>query len=190
MDLEIYDGAISIRVGRSSAIIGYTVALYDWLISIDEEYDLIWTTPQWTAIKCTYILCRYFTLAVFPIYIWLFLGSHSEDLCQKLVHPLYGLMTLFHLFPQVVMIVRTWAFTGRNTYVLFFLIICLFAFVAADVWVFGTRLDSELRLSFLHITVFTGSIQSIQQCTFCMAILDVLELIFKLLLVLLLLNLV
>ncbi|KAG7088313.1 hypothetical protein E1B28_012323 [Marasmius oreades] len=134
-------GARSIRVGRYSTLAGYTVAIYDWVISIDEEYDLVWMTPQWTAIKCAFILCRYFVLLFFPIYVWLFLGNHAEHLCEDLVHPLYGLMTLFHLFPQVVMIVRTWAFTGRNSYVLFFLILCLLGFVAADAWVFGANFN-------------------------------------------------
>ncbi len=30
-----------------------------------------------------------------PIYLWAWLGKHSPELCAKLVHPLYGCLTLF-----------------------------------------------------------------------------------------------
>ncbi|ESK95745.1 hypothetical protein Moror_12474 [Moniliophthora roreri MCA 2997] len=143
-------GGTSINLGRYSAASVYALAIYDWLISTHDEYDLIWMTPQWTTIKFAYFICRYYTLLVFPVYLWAWLGDFSMEFCKKVVHPLYGFMPIFQLSSQAVMVIRTYAFTGRSTHVLVFLITCLVVYAAADVWLFGSRfvVPEELYIIF------------------------------------------
>ncbi|KAJ8080462.1 hypothetical protein PM082_017295 [Marasmius tenuissimus] len=156
----IHSAARSVLVGRYCAASAYVMTVYDWLISIQDEWDLIWSTPQWTAIKYAYVLCRYFTLSIFPFYLWLFLNDHPEEMCKRIVHPMYGLITLFHVFPQVVMIIRTWAFTGRSPYVLYSLILCLVSFAASSIWVFGTQfvVAEQIYLLFGKSGCFAGDL--------------------------------
>jgi len=136
---EIIDiGAESLLIGRYSVTAVYVVQVYDWLLLLDDEWELI-HQARWTSVKAAYLFCRYYPLLVFPVYMWAWLGDHTEEVCDKIIHPLYAFLVPFHLCPQAVILMRTYAFTGRSKYVLAMLLSAYLAFFSAYTWLFGSQ---------------------------------------------------
>jgi len=44
---------------------------------------------QWNALKCVYLFCRYYPLAVAPFHFWGFIADHDSHLCASYYHALY-----------------------------------------------------------------------------------------------------
>ncbi|KAJ8691778.1 hypothetical protein PTI98_011314 [Pleurotus ostreatus] len=130
--------AFAVTIGQYSTVAVYTLQVYEWLFNLAEEVELI-HQASWSSMKIAYMICRYLPLLTCPIYLWAWLGKHPPELCAKLVHPLYGCLTLFQLSAQAVMLIRTYAFTGRKLRVLIMLTACYLAVVASELWLFSTR---------------------------------------------------
>jgi hypothetical protein len=149
---EIVDiGATQLLIGRYSVTAVYVVQVYEWLIQLDDEWTLI-HQARWTSVKIAYLFCRYYPLLVFPVYLWAWLGDHSSELCQKIIHPLYAFLVPFHLCPQGVILMRAYAFTGRNKFVLAILLPAYLAFITAFSWLLGSQFIYVKDLYFLFGT--------------------------------------
>ncbi|KAF5345513.1 hypothetical protein D9758_012035 [Tetrapyrgos nigripes] len=120
----------------------YTLCVYDWLVSIAEECELIWDAP-FTTMKLVYIVCRYYPLLIFPLYLWTWLGDHTQEFCSRMVHPLYGAVVIYPLSAQAVIMMRAYAFTGRNRATLWTLCTCYFALAGTEIWLFGHWFELE-----------------------------------------------
>ncbi|KAF8895542.1 hypothetical protein BD779DRAFT_1500092 [Infundibulicybe gibba] len=131
-------GATSLRVGRYSAAAVYVLLVYEFLICFDDEWLYIHKT-RFSSMKMAYFTCRYFPLFAFPIYLWAWLGDHTPVTCHRIIHPLYGFMTVFPLAAQLVILIRTFAFTGRSNIILGVLSISFLTVAVAEIWLFGTR---------------------------------------------------
>ncbi|KAF8644415.1 hypothetical protein AX16_008475 [Volvariella volvacea WC 439] len=94
---------------------------------------------RWTSIKIAYLICRYYPILAFPFYLWAWLGDYPRETCEKVVHPLYGMMVVFSLSAQVVILIRSWAFAGRNPIILGMLVTCFIILAGAEIWLFGTN---------------------------------------------------
>ncbi|THV03818.1 hypothetical protein K435DRAFT_238694 [Dendrothele bispora CBS 962.96] len=129
-------GGSIIASARYSAIAVYTLCVYDWILSIADEYKLIWKAPL-TTMKTAYLVCRYYPLLIFPVYLWVWLNNHSQDFCQRALHPLYGAITIFPVSAQAVVLMRTYAFTGRERKILYSLCACYLSLAGAEIWLFG-----------------------------------------------------
>ncbi|KAF8258910.1 hypothetical protein EI94DRAFT_1521078, partial [Lactarius quietus] len=44
----------------------------------------------WSAVKASYLFCRYYSLAIAPFHLWGLLGDHEEDICKSYYHALYA----------------------------------------------------------------------------------------------------
>jgi len=68
---------------RYSELASSTVIIYDHLITLDQEYNLIWTSP-WSRGKCLFLLNRYYTLitVVFNNYA-LFSPEITDSFCLR-----------------------------------------------------------------------------------------------------------
>ncbi|TFK74874.1 hypothetical protein BDN72DRAFT_637230 [Pluteus cervinus] len=128
--------ATSVTINRHAAVAAYSLHVYDYCISFSDEYLYI-HQARWTSIKVAYMICRYLPLFFFPVYLWAWLGDHSPTLCESIIHPLYGLMVIFPLSAQAVVLIRSFAFTGRNRYILTLFLLCYIALVVAEIWLFG-----------------------------------------------------
>jgi len=135
---QILTGAWSVQNARSITVAAYALQVYEWLICLSDEYLYV-HKGRWTTVKLAYLFCRYYPLFVFPLYIWAFVGDHTISTCNKVTRPLYGFMSLFMMSAHVVFVIRTYAFAGRNKFILAFLIACwmgLFIFVT---WILSTK---------------------------------------------------
>jgi len=144
-------GATQLLIGRYSVAAVYVVHIYEWLIQLDDVWALI-HQARWTSVKIAYLFCRYYPLLVFPVYMWAWLGNHSSELCQKLVHPLYAFLVPFHLCPQAVILMRAYAFTGRSKLVLAILLPAYLAVLVAYSWLLGSQFVYIKDLYFLFGT--------------------------------------
>ncbi|KAA1469931.1 hypothetical protein DENSPDRAFT_835624 [Dentipellis sp. KUC8613] len=125
-----------IDVGRYSILACYTLIVYDWLISISDEYTLI-HQARWTWVKAAYLWCRYYPLLVFPFHIWGWVVDHDGETCADIVHPLYATLIPLQLSAQVVLMLRAYAFAGRDSRILYGLCFGLAALLGVDIYVWG-----------------------------------------------------
>ncbi|EJD52258.1 hypothetical protein AURDEDRAFT_159112 [Auricularia subglabra TFB-10046 SS5] len=112
----------------------YAVVVWDWLSSLTREYRLIWR-KSWTPVKCIYLFCRYWArlshlppfasltlvqkpVCIVPYTLWVYTVNHDIKTCNKnfIVVPL--LMTFNMASAELVLLIRTYAFLGRKTWML------------------------------------------------------------------------
>ncbi|KAH8992604.1 hypothetical protein EDB86DRAFT_1484776 [Lactarius hatsudake] len=132
----------SVTVGRYTLTATYVVCFYDWIISLDQEVALIYPTA-WNIVKATYIFCRYYPMAIAPFHLWGLVGNHEQRLCESYYHVLFACPMPTLLSAQFILMLRTYAFSGRKTRVLVVLSITYSGLVGVIIWV----LSKELTLS-------------------------------------------
>ncbi|KAI0252335.1 hypothetical protein BJV78DRAFT_347277 [Lactifluus subvellereus] len=129
----------AVNVGRYSITAAYTVLFYDWIISLDEEVNLIYPA-SWNVVKIAYIFCRYYPLLVSPFHFWGFVVDHKKSVCQSHYHALYACAMPTVLSAQFILMLRSYAFSGRRRLVLVVLSTVFFSLVGVVVWVIGKQL--------------------------------------------------
>ncbi|KAF8261476.1 hypothetical protein EI94DRAFT_1745952, partial [Lactarius quietus] len=139
-------GLNAVTVGRYS--IADAACFYDWIISLDQEVTYIYPAP-WNLVKCAYLFCRYYPLAIAPFQIWGFIGDHEYHVCEAYYPALYASTVPTILSAQFILMLRTYAFSGRKKWVLAVLSITLFGLFGVIIWV----MSRELTLSLLYILV-------------------------------------
>ncbi|KAJ8507120.1 hypothetical protein ONZ45_g10478 [Pleurotus djamor] len=139
----------ALTIGQYSTVAVYAVQVYEWLLNLSEEVELI-HQAHWSSMKIAYMICRYVPLLTCPVYLWAWLRDHPPELCAKVVHPLYGFLTCYQLSAQGVMLIRTYAFTGRKLSVLLMLLACYLAVMGTEIWLFSSRFvfPEELYVAF------------------------------------------
>ncbi|TFK62897.1 hypothetical protein BDN72DRAFT_347539 [Pluteus cervinus] len=119
--------------GLTAAPAMYTLMVYDFMLLFEEECRLIYT-PGWNAVKVAYLCCRFYPMLIWPFLIWTWMGNHTFETCAQIQKLRQLLMLPMTLAPQVVMIIRAWAFTDRNRVVLFVLCLFLCSLVGCQIW--------------------------------------------------------
>ncbi|KAF8078929.1 hypothetical protein FPV67DRAFT_1466873 [Lyophyllum atratum] len=104
----------------------YAVVIWDWIISLPREYRFVWRT-HWTPVKIAYLFCRYWVITVVPYLLYCFVVDHSLATCQK-------------IYRVAVLLIRTYAFFNRNTYILLFLLSALSGVIAYQLYVDTTQM--------------------------------------------------
>lgn len=117
----------------------YAVTLWDWLVSIQREYRLIWKSP-WSVIKVLYLLCRYWVILVVPYVLWVFTQDHTEEECWKLYKSPVALAMWNQVWSEGVLLIRTYAFLGNKKSVLIPLIVGLLGVIAYQLYVDNTQM--------------------------------------------------
>ncbi|KAH9997939.1 hypothetical protein BJV77DRAFT_782642 [Russula vinacea] len=130
----------ALTAGRYSIGAAYTILFYEWIISLDKEVAFIYPAP-WNAVKIAYLFCRYFPLAVSPFLFWGFLGNHTESVCRLYYHALYACVMPSMLSAQFILMLRSYAFSGRRRLVLVALLTSFLSLVGYVVWVVSNQLD-------------------------------------------------
>ncbi|KAH8984426.1 hypothetical protein EDB92DRAFT_1886923 [Lactarius akahatsu] len=125
------------------------VCFYDWVISLDQE---IYPAP-WNAVKAAYLFCRYYPMAIAPFHLWGLVGNHEQSTCESYYHVLYAcamptlLITLMSAVSSVILMLRTYAFSGRKTRILVVLSVAYLGLAGVIIWV----LCKELTLAHLFL---------------------------------------
>ncbi|KAF8889392.1 hypothetical protein BD779DRAFT_1439386 [Infundibulicybe gibba] len=101
---------------------------------------------RWNLVKFFYLVCRYYPLAVWPFYIWTLVLDHDFQTCDKIYLYQQASMLPLQIAPQCILLLRAWAFTGKNKYVL-----CLFSaifacFVGVEAWAYATPTTLNTQL--------------------------------------------
>jgi hypothetical protein len=138
LPVQIITGAFAVQFAQYTAVATYSLQVYEWLICFSDEYLYV-HKARWTSIKVAYLICRYFPLLVFPVYLWAWVGNHSTSVCAKVVQPLYILLVFPTMAAQVVLIIRTYAFAGHNKLILVLLSSLWCAMLGAQLWKQITR---------------------------------------------------
>ncbi|KAH9032785.1 hypothetical protein EDB85DRAFT_1179703 [Lactarius pseudohatsudake] len=139
---QLVSGLNAVADWRYSMIAAYVICFYDWVISLDQEVALIYPAP-WNAVKAAYIFCRYYPMAIAPFHLWGLVGNHEQRVCESVYHILFACAMPTFLSAQFILMLRTYAFSGRKTWVLVVLSITYLGLGGVIIWV----LSKELTLS-------------------------------------------
>ncbi|KAH9172015.1 hypothetical protein EDB89DRAFT_2229583, partial [Lactarius sanguifluus] len=120
------------------------VCFYDWVISLDREVALIYPAP-WNAVKAAYLFCRYYPMAIAPFHLWGLVGDHEKRVCETIYRVLYACAMPTLLSAQFILMLRTYAFSGRKTRVLVALSITYLCLVGVIIWVLSKELTRLCR---------------------------------------------
>lgn len=127
--------AYDLRVVRSIAWAGYTLLLYDYILTLRDEATYIWPT-RWSIVKSIYMFNRYgnlLGLAILCAHINGFLYLNTKSFCARATMgtgiSMYVSLTSIH----VLILLRAWAVWARARKILMTLI-CMFVlyFVASS----------------------------------------------------------
>ncbi|KAH9167725.1 hypothetical protein EDB89DRAFT_1656949 [Lactarius sanguifluus] len=99
--------------------------------------------------KAAYLFCRYYPLVVAPFQFWGLVGEHEQRVCESYYRVLFACTVPTILSAQLIMMLRTYAFSGRNKIVLAVLSITIFGLFSVIIWV----ICKHLTLSLLFIVV-------------------------------------
>ncbi|KAH9054022.1 hypothetical protein EDB83DRAFT_2552797 [Lactarius deliciosus] len=120
--------------GRYCMIAAYSACFYDWVISLDQEVALIYPAP-WNGVKAAYLFCRYYPMAIAPFHIWGLVGNHEKRVCESYYHALSACAMPTLLSAQFILMLRTYAFSGRKIWILVALSVTYFGLAGVIVWV-------------------------------------------------------
>ncbi|KAH8981675.1 hypothetical protein EDB86DRAFT_1477768 [Lactarius hatsudake] len=132
-------GLNGVAIGRYSMIAAYVVCFYDWVISLDQEVALIYPAP-WNGVKAAYLFCRYYPMAIAPFHLWGLVGNHEQRVCESYYHVLSACAMPTLLSAQFILMLRTYAFSGRKTQVLVALSITYLGLAGLIIWVLSKEL--------------------------------------------------
>jgi len=91
-------------------------------------------------------------MAIAPFHFWGFLGDHEQQVCEPYYHALYACTIPTTLSAQFILMLRTYAFSGRKKSVLAVLSITLLVLVGVIIWV----MSEHLALPLLFVIERTG----------------------------------
>ncbi|TEB21960.1 hypothetical protein FA13DRAFT_1799296 [Coprinellus micaceus] len=143
-------GLNSIQEARFALAAMYGLQVYEWFDCIGKEIKLI-QRARWSSIKISYLLCRYYPLLCWPVVMWAYMGNHSSTTCAKVGKPVHILLFPYQCFSQGVMLMRAYAFTGRDRRVLMLLCTCYAILLGVNFWAFCTHLSMPPPEYFLFL---------------------------------------
>lgn len=151
---HVLRAARSISDARYALAAMYALQLQELILSLGKEIRLI-HRARWTSVKLAYLLCRYYMLLLWPVILWSYLPAHSFELCTRSGKPVNMLFTPCQVFPQAVMAMRAYAFSGRDKRALVVLGLAFAGFLSIEIWAWCSRIDM-LPWIFYHFLRNTG----------------------------------
>ncbi|KAG6909796.1 hypothetical protein DXG01_015289 [Tephrocybe rancida] len=187
----LLDAVLIIQEARYAIVAVYSLQVYEWFVTLDKEIDLVSANEtrqryelvltainqihkaRWTSVKVTYLLCRYYTLFLWPIVMAAYCRAWSWNFCNRWGPPVHVLFMPCQLFPQgkpgeerhetctnparssfkrsAVMLMRAYAFSGRDKRILALLLTCYAGLCAVDIWSFCTHISTLPEILFLAL---------------------------------------
>ncbi|KAH9896110.1 hypothetical protein C8Q73DRAFT_745207 [Cubamyces lactineus] len=87
------------------------VAVWDWLVCLKVEYDVIWKA-RWRPIKMLYLWIRYYGLIAYGLNLWLFNANFTAEQCKSLHYIIAATCMWVTLGSEAILAMRTYAFLG------------------------------------------------------------------------------
>ncbi|KAF8530553.1 hypothetical protein BU17DRAFT_79385 [Hysterangium stoloniferum] len=119
--IDIYTLSLNLGGSRFAAyydIVGYTILLYDYFLTIGTEVDLIWPTPR-SAGKGLFYATKYSALLDGALLLYLRLAplGTTPSTCELLYKLSAEMISAGIIVAQFVLAFRTWAVWERNSIV-------------------------------------------------------------------------
>ncbi|TFK59707.1 hypothetical protein BDN72DRAFT_905600 [Pluteus cervinus] len=128
---------VQIQNGRFSLVASFSLLILEWLATFPSEVEHLHNVvSQWSSIRITFVLCRYYPLLTYPIFFWAYFEDFNMQQCSHVTRLVYALHAPSHFLGPVVMMLRAYAFSGRKYKTRAFLSCCYGIFFAVGVWVF------------------------------------------------------
>ncbi|KAF8151586.1 hypothetical protein B0H34DRAFT_801292 [Crassisporium funariophilum] len=120
---DVASGIHHLTAGKYFQVAAFVMLIYDHLLTFPREVERIWKQPQ-TGATFLFLLVRYATLLEFIIIIDAFQDPKwTKDACNRFVQFEGASTTVLVGLCELIMILRVYAFYGRSTYVLSFLML-------------------------------------------------------------------
>ncbi|KAH9022321.1 hypothetical protein EDB85DRAFT_375527 [Lactarius pseudohatsudake] len=84
-------------------------------------------------------------MAIAPFHIWGLVGDHEQRVCESYYHVLFACAKPTILSAQFILMLRTYAFSGRKTRVLVVLSITYLGLAGVIIWVLSKELTRLCR---------------------------------------------
>ncbi|KAJ7121589.1 hypothetical protein C8R44DRAFT_786524 [Mycena epipterygia] len=152
---SLFKLAIDAQTTSFMAVAFFILLIFDHLITLDQEVELIWKSPKPTLARYIYIWNRYFSLLVVGVSASVYLQHvDSDDLCQ-----LYGRIrsltsTVIVITVDSVLMLRVWALFGQSRKLMFFLVPLII--VEATVMIIIGELTVRALGHNIHVNLITG----------------------------------
>lgn len=113
----------------------YAVALYDWLLCLEEERNFL-STRGFSFAKAAYLLSRYWPLLTHPINMWFSSVDHvPQAACARTYRVVMALQVGNFIGSASIITLRVHAFSGRQRAITIALCVGILGVVAYQVWV-------------------------------------------------------
>jgi len=139
---SLLDGLRHIQITRYSHLAASTVIVFEHLITLDEEINLIWNS-SWSLGKILFLINRYYTLAavVFNNYSFFF-PTHTDSFCLSFFQWQGWTGLVGCMLAEGILQIRIYALYSLNKKILALMLICFLACSATSAWVVWTSLSS------------------------------------------------
>ncbi|KZW03061.1 hypothetical protein EXIGLDRAFT_828817 [Exidia glandulosa HHB12029] len=126
------------RITRYFHVGTYSVAIYDWLLCLRHEIDLL-ATPGVSPAKVTYLLSRYWPLIAHIVTMWVQITDHPVDVCARTFKAALFVVIPSFAFAASVLTARIYAFTGCNRAIAGGLAACMLVVSTYQTWALVTQ---------------------------------------------------
>ncbi|KAF9458082.1 hypothetical protein BDZ94DRAFT_149635 [Collybia nuda] len=113
---SIIELAVCVQRIRYSLLAAHTLLIWDFFSLLEEEIILIHKSP-WTSVKIIYLICRYYPLFIWPMKMWSLMWDKDLSVCERATYLEIFLIPL-QVLPRSMFMIRAWAFSGQDPYIL------------------------------------------------------------------------
>jgi len=131
-----------LRMQTSTDVAAVTLLIYDYILTIPNEIDYIWSS-QWSVIKVIFLITRYLPFSdVSLVLIYQLKPFISSRTCEALFRASGWLIVVGIAIAETILAIRTWAMWERNRWMGIFLILLMSSAVLSCFYVESIFLDS------------------------------------------------
>ncbi|KAG2364680.1 hypothetical protein BDR07DRAFT_771279 [Suillus spraguei] len=149
-----------IWVRRSLSAAGYTVLIYDYFLTLNDEILYIWNAP-WTIVKVLFLINRYGNLAGQTLVQLEEAGIlvHSQFFCQRFTIVTSFIMIISSESIHILVLIRAWAIWGARRGMSNFLIgsYASYLLILLGISSFGAHHDSSENFQYLELAKVCAS---------------------------------
>ncbi|KAF8888089.1 hypothetical protein BD779DRAFT_477718 [Infundibulicybe gibba] len=138
-----------------SLVASYCLQLHEFFSCMENEYRLIHRS-RWSSVKIAYLLCRYYPLCIWPWVCCAYLSDRKIENCKQMAIMVQAFLMPLVFLPRAVMVLRTYAFSGRVRIVVIVLSITFALIGGAYVWAFLAQTTKSSLKFYPHPTGVGG----------------------------------
>jgi len=151
MNHTILQGLSDIQSIRYSHLASATIIIFDHLITIDSEVELIWKS-SWSLGKAMFFLNRYYTLVSVIVNTYgLFSPSLTDNFCLTFFRWQGWTGLVSCMISEIILQMRIYALYSLDKRILALMVVCFLGSIGTSAWVMGSVL-SKIHATASHLT--------------------------------------